>query len=919
MLVLGSSNTRLGLLGSCKPQTAPFSAIQQLKRPCVLKRCNVTTFYPSGVAGLPVRKSVVTFCAYDGQSAVSGDGAQQQQQAGFMGLSLDGAADSVVGQASESRGSPVQSITGMNVPANSSWESWLKFFEEVDAAAEEQEDLTYRLQDAVRQERYGDAAAIKRMLSVAQEKDSVAHVQQQMQAALALEQYAEAAKLRDDAMAGLQGWWAGASEDDPVGHLLHVQAEFGRWTGRAYRPRDIAEMKVKSGKGGVTGGLAQRLERTLHSRDASSNSSSSRTVGSPIMEVFVRPAAGEEEDKASRQRFTHQAVSLRVPTADEVTASREARKKALSAGDSGSSSAGTSPVRTLTSPVVRLNVSIGQDGTASIRPVAAPLPRSKFSEWEAAEAEAALRELREAGRAAQRAAEERQREAGSSTSTSAGAFSSSDEDAEDAIDRELDRLQRARAASSQSGRSSRSVLSVEPDEVVQLPSIPDEVIDISSQRAMSSIDGEEDHHGMGSGSDGSRPIVDYLSRGKMPPKKLLRSLGMREEDLAGLPDEGSDLEDGEEGRDMEEEGEEEGLFAELKRVPAAVEMLDRDSFVFRVPDEAGGSRGRPAGAGPASAASSSLASSFSSSSSVSPSSSSKHGMLPTVGSSSSVRSSRLGVVASTAIASAEANASEGVLSFEVEIPVGQVSGRQAATASSSGKPTSVLSDGLPIDTFEQLAEQVARLQEAKVGRSARREELAEALREITTKLATGEVGLSEEVQLPPVAVSGVESGSALSGGSTSITYKRIPLDYSRTDPLSGLFVGSFGPHGPELLRLSRVMVDGEEMVTAVKLTGDANVPAGTMSFRSKVSRKHKLDSRDVYPEELGIVARYKGEGRVAQKGFTQPRWVEGELLVFNAKGNPVTGGAELGFVWAVPGEKRFLILLNRVDLRECEQ
>ncbi len=94
---------------------------------------------------------------------------------------------------------------------------------------------------------------------------------------------------------------------------------------------------------------------------------------------------------------------------------------------------------------------------------------------------------------------------------------------------------------------------------------------------------------------------------------------------------------------------------------------------------------------------------------------------------------------------------------------------------------------------------------------------------------------------------------------------------------------------------------------------------GSVSFRAKVGRKQRLDGRDVYPNELGIVARYRGEGRVAQRGFTQPRWVEGELLVFNsfnAKGNSVTGGAELGFVWAVPGEKRFLILLNRVELAE---
>ena len=58
---------------------------------------------------------------------------------------------------------------------------------------------------------------------------------------------------------------------------------------------------------------------------------------------------------------------------------------------------------------------------------------------------------------------------------------------------------------------------------------------------------------------------------------------------------------------------------------------------------------------------------------------------------------------------------------------------------------------------------------------------------------------------------------------------------------------------------------------------------------------------------------------MAQRNFRNARWVEGELLVFASKGSPLTGGAELGFVWAVPGEKRFLILLNKVDLRECEK
>ncbi len=43
------------------------------------------------------------------------------------------------------------------------------------------------------------------------------------------------------------------------------------------------------------------------------------------------------------------------------------------------------------------------------------------------------------------------------------------------------------------------------------------------------------------------------------------------------------------------------------------------------------------------------------------------------------------------------------------------------------------------------------------------------------------------------------------------------------------------------------------------------------------------------------------------------RWVEGELLRF-ASNNPATRGAELGFVWTVPQDKRYLVLLNKIEL-----
>ena len=61
---------------------------------------------------------------------------------------------------------------------------------------------------------------------------------------------------------------------------------------------------------------------------------------------------------------------------------------------------------------------------------------------------------------------------------------------------------------------------------------------------------------------------------------------------------------------------------------------------------------------------------------------------------------------------------------------------------------------------------------------------------------------------------------------------------------------------------------GEECVLGVKVTGDTNVPAGNVSFRARIGRKHRSSGWDVmYPPELDVQARYPGEGRVAQQGF----------------------------------------------------
>lgn len=182
--------------------------------------------------------------------------------------------------------------------------------------------------------------------------------------------------------------------------------------------------------------------------------------------------------------------------------------------------------------------------------------------------------------------------------------------------------------------------------------------------------------------------------------------------------------------------------------------------------------------------------------------------------------------------------------------------------------------------------------------------------------------LKDVGELINLTLSQAQNHQPLSG---STTFHRIEIA-SSPDPLNGLYIGAHGLYTSEVIHLRRKFgqwqgdsgakepsdLEFYEYVEAVKLTGDPYVPAGQVAFRARIGKRYQLPHKGIIPEEFGVVARYKGQGRLAEPGFRNPRWVDGELVILDGK--YIKGGPVVGFVYWAP-EYHFLVFFNRLRLQ----
>ncbi|CAG9461977.1 unnamed protein product [Pedinophyceae sp. YPF-701] len=856
---------------------------------------------------------------------------------------------------SEARKAAVSALTGIQRDAQplevidvDGWEEWLPHFQRLDDLETRAERVITTLDDAVAQEDFATASHVQKEVEELEKEDTVLQVERDLLHALETEDYARAVQLRDEGGAGLVGWWAGRcdTKEDPWGHLLRIVRRYGRYVAVAYTPRELAEsMGWTSESTGSTGGP----EQLTMSQDPPSLDD----IGSSVMEIYVRPnasggfdkkaaylfspfmAQGEEDDGGAggddgpdgSARVTLKSLE-NVDAADLIETGKEAveRKRDEDRRRGGrppeprrrdvdrAGGAGEPMGRDITAQTSVEDYRRAEPGLPKRRPlnpnadttVRKPLEGPRGAPPGVGHADAA-----EAG-PARRVHEARMARGGSGGSP---AQHGSGEDSGDGEDDE------ARFA-------------------------PRDEYGLRAGARDEDTGADEDADDGGGTPEGGR----FLEMSE-DQDSFLYMQGFDASYTSGAT----------QAADME---------FEAARLPLQIEVLSRDELRATVlPGHSSGSNyavnpealvaTRSAGAEEAQGDAAAGAAD------VGP----LRGMTDSAVKEQLERSLKSEVKPEPTPAGPdggqEASAQGGAWPFaegdgkDMEVSVGIEISREQLTQ--LGVPEDRI-EGFGRGLQHEIAARVQSLMDegAELTKDRVDSVVAAALEVVAQREGLGRVGkllgeassgrvathleTSEEPMDDPAGHDGrsvvaaeaaaepapAEAEEAARTPAASqiplpILYQRLPtLAFPSPDPFNGYYLGNFGPHGPELLRVSRQRsADGTEKVVGRKITGDDNVPAGEVSFEAEVGRARRLDPRGAYPDDLGITGRYKGRGMVADPGFSNPRWTEGELVCFSrAAQAQLTGGAELGFVWSIgggrAGGRRFLILLKEAALREEE-
>jgi len=185
------------------------------------------------------------------------------------------------------------------------WTRWQEIFEQVEESEKYLEALQVQLREAVASENYEDAAALKGAIDACHKEDPVRQIMEDLKLATVEERFEEAALLRDEGGAGLCGWWLGqdsvqsedgtVTETDSFGHIVHISPERGRFVGREFTARTLAE-------------LQDIEEEDMAKQEVWS------ILGLPVLELFVTKNDEDEENEGPRYALQPMVVSHPLPS-----------------------------------------------------------------------------------------------------------------------------------------------------------------------------------------------------------------------------------------------------------------------------------------------------------------------------------------------------------------------------------------------------------------------------------------------------------------------------------------------------------------------------------------------------------------------------------------------------------------------------